>query len=55
MRRISLLGICAVAMLATSAIAVASASAAPPELGRCLKAAKAALANTKTPGARKAK
>jgi opacity protein-like surface antigen len=39
MKRISTIGACLIAVLAVSAIAVASAAAAPPELGRCLKVA----------------
>jgi hypothetical protein len=53
MRRISLLGICLVAMLATSAIAVAGASAAPPELGRCVKVAKGRVGKYKDAGCEK--
>lgn len=53
MRRISLLGICLLAMLATSAIAVAGASAAPPELGRCVKNATGAVGKYKDPGCEK--
>jgi hypothetical protein len=41
MRRITMLGLCMVVALVSSAVAVASASAEPPEFGRCIKKAKA--------------
>jgi hypothetical protein len=37
MKRMSIVGLCLTAMFAFSLMAVASASAAPPEFGRCLK------------------
>jgi len=40
MKRMRILGLCLVAAFAMSAMAVASASAAPPEIGRCIKVAK---------------
>ena len=40
MRRLRLVGLCLVVTCVTSAVAVASASAEPPEYGRCDKAAK---------------
>lgn len=41
MRRFGILGLCLMAALAVSAVAVASASAEAPEYGRCIKKAKA--------------
>jgi hypothetical protein len=41
MRRVRIIGLCVIAALAISAVAVASASAAAPEFGRCIKKAKA--------------
>jgi hypothetical protein len=40
MKRIGMVGLCLAAVLAMSAVVVASASAAAPEYGRCLKAEK---------------
>jgi hypothetical protein len=40
MRRMTIIGLCAVAALAICAVAAGSASAAPPEFGRCIKKAK---------------
>lgn len=47
MKRLSMMGLCLVAVLATCAAAAASASAEAPEYGRCLKAA---LVNKKYTG-----
>ncbi len=41
MRRVRIIGLCVIAALAISAVAVSSASAAAPEFGRCVKKAKA--------------
>jgi hypothetical protein len=41
MRRLKLVGLCAMAVFAIGAVQVASASAAAPEFGRCVKKAKA--------------
>lgn len=41
MRRIRIAGLCLIAALAMSALAAASASATAPEIGRCIKKAKA--------------
>jgi hypothetical protein len=41
MRRIGILGLCVLAALAISSVAVATASAEAPEFGRCIKKAKA--------------
>lgn len=45
MRRTRIVGLCLVAVFAFTAFSVASASAAPPEFGRCLKQATKSLSN----------
>jgi len=52
-RSLRTLGLCLLATLAIGAIAAASASAGPPELGRCVKVAKGAVGKYKDPGCEK--